>query len=268
MYSIADYETRYKPINKSGGELVNPDYVKLPGKPKGDGLQTVLESKRGLEVFGIWCLLLEKTTAQKPETRGKLLNFKDEPASISELAKSISLKGKEGLVEHAVSLLVSVGWIISDNVAEQSSEEFRKRPSKLKLNLTKVKVKDKVKHLDFVFLTSEEYKKLIDRYGENNTRTLIDSLNRYVGQSGREYKSHYFTLLNFAKRDGIPELKPHKEDVAAEQKALERKRQEVRKEYGQYYRERTTTELETILKDKRSLKDGWRIKEIIAEKGK
>lgn len=261
MYSIADYDKRYKPLNKSGGDFKNADYVKLPVKPKGDGLQAVLANKRGLEVFGIWCLLLEKTTAQKPEMRGKLLNFKDEPASISELANSISLKGREKLVKYAVSLLVSVGWIISDDDAEISSEEFRKSPSKLtKLKLTKLK------HKDFVFLTSEEHKKLISRYGENNTRKLIDALNRYIGQSGRKYKSHYYTLLNFAKRDDMPELKPPKEDTAAEQKALEKKRQNMRQDFGNYYRENTTEILRAMLKDKTHFSNWWLIKEILSER--
>jgi len=263
MYSIVDYETRYKPINKSGGELKNADYVKLPVNPKGDGLQALLENKRGLEVFAIWCLLLEKTTAQKPETRGKLLNFKDEPASISELAKSISLKNKEKLVEHAINLLVSMGWIKSDDDAEISSEEFRKRPPKL----NKVKLnKEKIKHLDFVFLTPEEHKKLTARYGDNNTRKLIDALNRYIGSKGDKYKSHYYTLLNFARRDGMPELKPPKEDTAARQKALNRKRQEIRKDEGGYYREKTDDELRAMLKDRRNTARRWLIEEILAER--
>ena len=131
MFSIADYDKRYKPTNKSGGELKNADYVKLPVKPKGDGLQTLLAHERGLEVFGIWCLLLEKTTDQKPEHRWKLSNFRDEAASIEEISQSISLKGQESLVEYAITLLVSMGWVLSTDGAEISSEEFRNRGHKL-----------------------------------------------------------------------------------------------------------------------------------------
>jgi len=131
LYTITDYDKRYKPTNKSGGELKNAGYVKLPVKPKGDGLEKLLSNDKGLEVFGIWCLLLEKTTAQKPETRGQILNFKDEPASLSEISMSISLKGKEDLVQYALNLLVSMGWIEETEVAEQSSEEFRKSPPKI-----------------------------------------------------------------------------------------------------------------------------------------
>ena len=80
-YRIAKYDELYQPYDKSGRELVHADWVKLPANPKGDGLQELLEHKQGLEVFGIWCLLLEKTTREKPENRGKLLNRKEESAT-------------------------------------------------------------------------------------------------------------------------------------------------------------------------------------------
>jgi hypothetical protein len=53
--------------------------------------------------------------------------------------------------------------------------------------------------LDFVMLTKEEYGKLIDRFGEVETKELIERLNNYIGSTGKIYKSHYFTILNFAK---------------------------------------------------------------------
>ena len=82
MFSIVDYEARYKPYDKSGGELKNADWVKLPAKPRGEGLAELLKHNRGLQVFAVWCLLLEKTTNEKPENRGKLLNHKEQPATV------------------------------------------------------------------------------------------------------------------------------------------------------------------------------------------
>lgn len=126
MYLIADYETRYKPYDRAGRDLVNATWVKLPVKPKGMGLEVLLEHKRGLEVFAVWCLLLEATTKQKVENRGKLLNHKDEPASIQEIAKSVSLKSRVGLVEYALTLLVTMGWIECTHNVDIVSTELRK----------------------------------------------------------------------------------------------------------------------------------------------
>ncbi len=58
-------------------------------------------------------------------------------------------------------------------------------------------------YMDFVKLTDEEYSKLIETYGQQATDKLLDNLNNYIGSKGDKYKSHYFTILNWAKRDGV-----------------------------------------------------------------
>lgn len=277
MFSIADYDKRYRPYDKSGGELKHADWVKLPVKPKGEGLQALLEHRRGLEVFGIWGLLLEKATAEKkPENRGKLLNHKEEPATVTEIAKSISLPKKERLVAYALSVLVSMGWVELDSESEETSGELPQTSAKSsveKSSVVKSRVeKEKVRFLDFVFLTKEEHRKLVQRYGENPVKKLVDALNRYIGQSGKQYKSHYYTLLNFAKRDELKELlasETEKERAEKEAKELEKARRKIRDDYGGHLRERTTEELQKILntpRDQRRLIAGWFIREILDER--
>jgi hypothetical protein len=71
----------------------------------------------------------------------------------------------------------------------------------------KVKVTDnKLKHLDYVFLTAEELKKLQDKFGDAGTQTRIEALNNYIGSHGKRYKSHYHTILtwdNYDKKKGV-----------------------------------------------------------------
>jgi hypothetical protein len=50
------------------------------------------------------------------------------------------------------------------------------------------------------------------------------------------------------------------------QAALEKRRQEIRNDDGQYYRERTTDELQAMLKDKNHIIRHWLIREILKEK--
>jgi hypothetical protein len=139
MYLITDYEERYKPYDKSGNDLKRADWVKLPAKPKGDGLQVLLEYPRGLEIFAVWCLLLEKTTLEKnPKNRGKLLNHKGQPASIYEIAKSISLPRQSKLVEHSLSALLEMGWITSDGKTETTSADFPKTSPKSRVEKSRV----------------------------------------------------------------------------------------------------------------------------------
>ncbi len=112
MYEVADYKKLYNPTNSSGGELLHAKYVKMPVKPRGKGLRALLKNPKGLEIFAIWSLLLEAATeTTSPDLRGQLLNHKDEPASIEEIAESISLDRQKGKVKNALSILVEMGWM-------------------------------------------------------------------------------------------------------------------------------------------------------------
>lgn len=51
-----------------------------------------------------------------------------------------------------------------------------------------------------VKLKEEELNKLIERFGENNTKLLIEELSIGIESKGYKYKSHYATLLNWARR--------------------------------------------------------------------
>ncbi len=59
----------------------------------------------------------------------------------------------------------------------------------------------KQRYMDSVLLTLEEYEKLIKSFGEDKTKDYIENLNNYIGSKGKKYKSHYFTILNWSKKD-------------------------------------------------------------------
>lgn len=51
-----------------------------------------------------------------------------------------------------------------------------------------------------VKLKPEEYLKIVEQYGDNNANILIEELSSYIASSGKRYKSHYATLLSWARR--------------------------------------------------------------------
>jgi len=57
--------------------------------------------------------------------------------------------------------------------------------------------KAKTIYADFVSMLPEEYQKLINQYGEINTKKFIDRLNAYKGSNGKKYKSDYLAILNW-----------------------------------------------------------------------
>jgi len=78
-----------------------------------------------------------------------------------------------------------------------------------------IKVKEsninKDKYSDFVRLSQNEFSKLLTDYGKTQTDELINRLNLWIGQVGeitfnKKYKSHYFTILNIARRDGVKKI--------------------------------------------------------------
>ena len=71
------------------------------------------------------------------------------------------------------------------------------------LNDNKIQVKSKKKFLDFVLLTEDEHKKLFAEYGSRIVTDMMEKLNNYLGKTGKRYKSHYFTLKDWLRREGI-----------------------------------------------------------------
>lgn len=59
----------------------------------------------------------------------------------------------------------------------------------------------KKKFLDFVLLSEDEHRKLIEQFWVKHTDALIDKLNNYIWSTWKRYKSHYFTILNWSKNE-------------------------------------------------------------------
>jgi hypothetical protein len=56
-------------------------------------------------------------------------------------------------------------------------------------------------YLDFVMLSKNEHENLIIELGEPATKDMLSRLNNYLGSTGKKYKSHYFTILNWNRKD-------------------------------------------------------------------
>jgi len=61
--------------------------------------------------------------------------------------------------------------------------------------------KEKKLFLEFVYLTDDQYQKLLSKFGEQEAKARVEKLNNYIGSKGNKYKSHYHTILTWANRD-------------------------------------------------------------------
>jgi len=64
-------------------------------------------------------------------------------------------------------------------------------------------VNGKVRYSDHTYMTKIEYDKLVALFGKSTTAELIERVSDYVGSTGKKYKSHYHTIRNWLRRDGV-----------------------------------------------------------------
>jgi len=89
----------------------------------------------------------------------------------------------------------------------ENEDESIIQPTSNNINVTEVdklpekEKPTKEKFSEFVLLKQEEHEKLVERLGEEGTKKMIERLNNYIGSSGRRYKSHYHTILQWAEKD-------------------------------------------------------------------
>lgn len=92
------------------------------------------------------------------------------------------------------------GIVKNDNIIIQDNNTIEKKENK------------KEKFLDFVYLTKQEYDKLIDVYWEKVIKWQIENLNNYIWQKWKDkYKSHYYTILSWNKKAWIKQI-PKKQE--------------------------------------------------------
>lgn len=97
---------------------------------------------------------------------------------------------------------------------EKNRTEQKKQEEEVEVEEEYIKKKiNKKKFLDFVLLSDDEYNKLISTLGEKLTTELIDKLNNYIWSTWKRYKSHYFTILQWSKKESTTTTPEREDDV-------------------------------------------------------
>lgn len=103
-------------------------------------------------------------------------------------------------------------------------------PSEVKLREDKI---SKETYAEFVLMTKEEHKKLIDKYGEKNTDKFIEKLNNTKGANKKlKYDSDYFAILKWVVEAVIGEDK--KKELEKDYKLIRQKERDYEKEKKNY----------------------------------
>ena len=87
-------------------------------------------------------------------------------------------------------------------VPKSNTQKKEKESIQKKVYIQAISLKKKYGELQNVKLTDDEHLKLINRFGDSATEMIIFDLDMYIASKGDKYKSHYATILTWAKRKG------------------------------------------------------------------
>ncbi len=181
----------------------SPPWIKLYNSLLDNEKFECLQDDSKVLLFCLWMLTSRKGN-------GKV------PANPKYLYKHLPLSKKPNLQP-----LIQNGFIVickqddSKMIAEGNQDatpETEQRQSR---------VETKQKYMEFVFLSSEEYKKLVSQFGEQGTTEKIKALNDYIGSKGKKYKSHYHTILMWERKNEQPKRETTHEQFERLRKAGE-----------------------------------------------
>lgn len=105
--------------------------------------------------------------------------------------------------EPTQNLNVDVDVDVNDNVNINENIDDKKI-NKQPISLSK-KTKHKYGEYKQVLLTDEEYKKLLENYGQINLDNIITYFDREIEMKGYKYKSHYLAILKWAGKAALEE---------------------------------------------------------------
>ncbi|MGF3213979.1 phage replisome organizer N-terminal domain-containing protein [Facklamia sp. P12945] len=177
--------------------------------------------------------ILLKLYLMSLKNNGKLI-FRDNIPYTTEMIATIT-RHQTGTIERAINIFLELELIdqLPDNIlymadielfiGKSSTEGERKRRARLENKKKLIALtdncppeyrdkriegieKDQMSSTPFygqfknVKLSGEEYKKLEEEL-KDHTKIMVDKLSRYMESSGKDYKNHYVTILNWYEED-------------------------------------------------------------------
>ncbi|MDD5519135.1 MAG: hypothetical protein PHV98_07280 [Candidatus Omnitrophica bacterium] len=197
-------------LNPNGSKMTTPEMAKLlriPEKVMANVIGKLVDNKvaRRLEDGTIvnWRMYRkDKDLSQKRREagfQGAVAKWQEDGKNRLPLAKSIMANDMANDGKNTLSPTINeYGKQDGKKMARGGTNDGKDGLTEKKKNIEEVKDK----YLEFVYLSSKQFKQLEDRFGKERTQEYIERLNNYIGSKGIKYKSHYHTILNWANKDG------------------------------------------------------------------
>lgn len=85
---------------------------------------------------------------------------------------------------------------VSGQISESHPEPLSPPPTAEEKEKSSAK-KEKERYAEFVTMTNAEYQALVEKFGEQQTREMIEILDNYKGAKGKTYRSDYRAILSW-----------------------------------------------------------------------
>lgn len=129
-----------------------------------------------------------------------------------DLKKKRSEAGKKGMAKRWSNQTSDNTVITNDNKDITSEGTDITKNNKGKEKKVKESKVNKIKYKDYVSMTSEQYEKLLEQFGESGTEERMENLNLYKGSTGKKYKDDYLTILAWERKNKKNKKQVSKED--------------------------------------------------------
>jgi len=137
---------------------------------------------------------------------GKRLGFQKDWEQWRGLAIQLALE-----VSNSDNITPKVSNIANTEKLAISSSELAKLSTKVSSSEDTQKIKETIQKKTIYIaypeyanvnkMTEEEHHKLIERFGEEHTRDMVENLSLYIASKGDKYRNHYATILSWEKKD-------------------------------------------------------------------
>ncbi len=163
------------------------------------GLQDGLTVDFSIQKDWLYFLSIAKVDAEQGEEIMTML------ADIDAIDKDLWRNGRvvwsQNFADRLASIYVKRGVTLPKKPVSEtlkpSGKEDTDKPKKGGKKKKGATDESKIKYGEYVSMTEDEYKSLVERVGQKGADACIEKLNNYKGSSGKKYTSDYRAILNW-----------------------------------------------------------------------
>lgn len=164
------------------------------------GLQDGLKVDFSIQKDWLYFLSIAKVDAETGE--GIMTMLADIDAIDKDLWRNNRVVWSQNFADRLTAIFVKRGVTlpkkpVSETTKPSDDKDAAQKPKKGGKKKKETADEGKIKYGEYVSMTENEYRSLVERVGQKGADACIEKLNNYKGSSGKKYTSDYRAILNW-----------------------------------------------------------------------